>query len=127
MNADIARDYDRLTSSQKAWFDKRVAGLDELVQREWLLYLKVEEKLSGEGLPVRFNHDMSGFYFTYSDKTTETWHTFYPFQGWEDNEGTGGVTYQCVQDADEKAHEVVRGVDVQTVDGLAGSRRRSNP
>ena len=68
MNDDIAQAYALLSPSQKAWFDKRVASLDEPVQREWLLYLKVEEKLNKDGVPVRFNHDMSGFYFTYSVK-----------------------------------------------------------
>jgi hypothetical protein len=62
---------------------------------------------------------MSGFYFTFSDKKTNTWHTFYPFQAWEDDDGAGGITYQCVQDAEAKSHEVFRDVDIQTVDGLA--------
>jgi hypothetical protein len=61
---------------------------------------------------------MSGFYFTYSVKDTDRWHTFYPFQAWEDAEGKGGVTYQCVEGGDEKAHEIIRGVDIQTINGL---------
>lgn len=120
MNEDIARDYALLNSSQMAWFDRRVTGLATPVQREWLLYLKVAEKLNREGVPVRFNHDMSGFYFTYSIKATDTHHTLYPFHAWEDDDGEDGVTCQCVQDAEEKALEIVRGVDVRTVDGLAG-------
>ena len=54
-----------------------------------------------------------------SVNATDTWHTFYPFQAWEDDEGEGGVTYECVEDAEEKAYDIVRGVDVLTVDGLA--------
>ena len=128
MNEDIAHQYELLTPSQKAWFDKRVAGLDEPVQREWLLYVKVEEILNKDGVAVRFNHDMSGFYFTYAVKATDTWHTFFPFQAWEDDEGKGGVTYQCVEDAEEKAHEVFWvSMPRPWTAWPIGSRRRSNP
>jgi hypothetical protein len=120
MKDDIAQDYAELSPNQKSWFDKRVAGLEEPVQREWLLYVKVEETLNKDGVAIRFNHDMSGFYFTYVVKATDTWHTFFPFQGWEDDEGRGGVTYQCVEDAEEKAHETIRDIDVQSVNGLSG-------
>ena len=68
MNQNIAQAYELLNPNQKAWFDKRVAGLDEPAQRDWLLYVKVEERLNQDGVAVKFNHDMSGFYFTYAVK-----------------------------------------------------------